>query len=234
MNIYLAYYGSTLLQIIFSIKSYDYLYCCHYYLVIFVFFHILLHNRDGILPSPFCQSDLHSVLLSHHFSAPKLAILLLSGLWVVQLVRILGFHFLKLSDFSFDVFRLILVDGLFTCSWTWDFFCTWQFVAGPQTFKNVTSVMSMPIIYSIIYSTMMVWLQIKYLSTKAFKLGQSFRHSGAIILCWRKEWWAKSFSRWQGIDSRGEKQKKKTWSRSSYMWKSGKASEDPANHCLGG
>ena len=100
--------------------------------------------------------------------------------------------------------------------------------------KNVTSVTSM----SVIYSIMMVWSQIKYLSTKAFKLGQSFRHSGAIILCWSKKWLARSykkkFSRWQGIDSRGEKQKKKTWSRSSYIWKSGKASEDPANHCLGG
>ena len=105
MNIYLAYYGSTLLQIILSIKLYDYLYCCHYYLVIFVFFHILLHNRDGILPSPFCQSDLHSVLLSHHFSAPKLAILLLSGLWSVQLVRILAILLLKLSDFSFYGFQ---------------------------------------------------------------------------------------------------------------------------------
>ena len=88
---------------------------------------------------------------------------------------------------AFMVFRLILVGGLFTCSWTWDSFCTWQFVAGPQTFKNATSVMSM----SVTYSTMIVWLQIKYLSTKAFKLGQSFRHSGAIILCWRKEWWAR-------------------------------------------
>ena len=105
MNIYLAYYGSTLLQIILSIKLYDYLYCCHYYLVIFVFFHILLHNRDGILPSPFCQSDLHSILLSHHFSAPKLAILLLSGLWSVQLVRISSFHLFKLSDFSFYVLQ---------------------------------------------------------------------------------------------------------------------------------